>query len=192
MFKFFKNNQPGDQLNSSTISEEPKLVSTETMYDIPERVFIEKDEAVPQQERGNTTKLENNIEQLFDFLDKNHEAKGYEDALMNPDISHLNQNILALKNQFERTIRRVKTFYEDFIREIDFHIETRSRSGMVDIVDELKMKRSIAESHMQKVLNIEEEAKNDRGDSQGMIISYARGFKNGLSAISHHSILKRF
>ena len=39
---------------------------------------------------------------------------------------------------------------------------------------------------------LQEDAKNNIGDSQGMIISYSRGFKNGLTAISTHSILKRF
>lgn len=161
--------------------------------DIPEHVFIENEqEVMPKNDSAASLKPENNIELLFDFLDKNHETKGYEDALMNPDVSHLEQNVQALKNQLERTIRRVKTFYEDFIKEIDFHIDSRSRSGMVDVVDELKMKKSIAESHVQKVLDIEDEAKHNTGDSQGMIISYTRGFMNGLSAISHHTILKRF
>lgn len=159
--------------------------------DIPEHVFIDNEqELIPK--NYNPLKSENNIELLFDFLDKNHETKGYDDALMNPDVNHMEQNIQALKNQLERTIRRVKTFYEDFIKEIDFHIDSRSRSGMVDVVDELKMKKSIAESHVQKVLDIEVEAKSNTGDSQGMIISYTRGFMNGLSAISHHTILKRF
>lgn len=192
MFNFFNKSRQEDQVNTNALTDNQEKSRTEPLPDIPERVFIEKENLGQEQERVAPVKLEISIEQLFVFMDKNHEAKGYEDALMNPDISHLNQNVLALKNQFERTIRRVKTFYEDFIREIDFHIETRSRNGLVDIVDELRMKRNIADSHMQKVLAIEEEAKNDTGDSQGMIISYTRGFKNGLSAISHHSILKRF
>ena len=161
--------------------------------DIPEHVFIENEKDLPVKNDELTARsADTNIELLFDFLDKNHETKGYEDALMNPDVKHLEQNIEALKNQLDRTLRRVKTFYEDFIKEIDFHIDSRSRSGMVDVVDELKMKKSIAESHVQKVLEIEMEHHNNRGDSQGMIISYTRGFMNGLSAISHHTILKRF
>ncbi|WP_158526233.1 hypothetical protein [Pedobacter paludis] len=54
------------------------------------------------------------------------------------------------------------------------------------------MKRSIAESHIQKVFEMEIEHQKNVGDSRGMIISYTRGFMNGLSAISHYSILKRF
>lgn len=131
------------------------------------------------------------INLLFQFLEKNHEGRGYDDALINPDNIHLTQNTEALKNELERTIRRVKTFYEDFIKEIDFHIASRGRSGMVDTVEELSMKKQIAESHIKKVLEIEEDLRNNKGDSQGIIMSYTRGFKNGLAAISHHSILKR-
>ncbi|WP_410220173.1 hypothetical protein [Pedobacter sp.] len=192
MWKFFKNNSNSDSIQTGPIFDGAAAPRLEPTMDIPEATFIEKEEPLNETEVARKQKIENNIEQLFDFLDKNHEAKGYEDALMNPDISHLEQNITALRNQLERVIRRVKTFYEDFIREIDFHIETRSRNGMVDIVDELKMKKSIAQNHMDKVLDIERDAINQKGDSEGIIISYTRGFKNGLSAISHHSILKRF
>src|SRR5437868_307810 len=80
---------------------------------------------------------------------------------------------------------------EDLLIEIDFHIASRSRSGLIDTVEELNMKKEIAESHVKKVIEIENDAKNNRGDSQGIIMSYTRGFKNGLAAISHHSILNR-
>lgn len=192
MWNFFKKES---KLNTDTTSpnlEGATAPRLEPNIEIPERIFIEKDEFTEKLEKSSSVKVENNIEQLFNFLDRNHETKGYEDALMNPDVSHLEQNIMALKNELERNIRRVKTFYEDFIREVDFHIDSRARGGMVDIVDELKMKRSIAESHIAKVIEIESDAASNMGDSQGMIISYTRGFKNGLSAISHHSILKRF
>lgn len=192
MFNFLRNNKAETLPTSTTPIVEP-VNRYPLGIDIPEHVFIENDKDLASKiETSAIKKSENNIELLFDFLDKNHENKGYDDALMNPDVSHLEQNIQSLRNQLERTIRRVKTFYEDFIKEIDFHIDSRSRSGMVDVVDELKMKKSIAESHVQKVLDIENEAQNETGDSQGMIISYTRGFMNGLSAISHHTILKRF
>jgi len=193
MFDFLRKKE-AEKLSSNSVLTvaEPTNRFTNSV-DIPENVFIENDkDLLSSTEAKVVPKSENNIEVLFDFLDKNHETKGYDDALMNPDVSHLEQNVQALRNQLERTIRRVKTFYEDFIQEIEFHIDSRSRTGMVDVVDELKMKKNIAESHIKKVLDIEEEARNNKGDSQGMIISYTRGFMNGLSAISHHTILKRF
>jgi len=131
------------------------------------------------------------INLLFQFLEKNYETKGYNDALINADNTHLDQNIQALRNDLERTIKKVKTFYEDFIREIDFHITSRTRSGMIDTVEELQMKKETAENHIRQVIEIENESKNQQGLGQGIILSYTRGFRNGLAAISHHSILKR-
>jgi hypothetical protein len=151
----------------------------------------------PENTVGKTTETnengrpENGITLLFVLLERNHEAKGYDDALVNPDTAHLEQNLQALKNEMERTIRKLKTYYEDLMMEIDFHIQSRSRSGMVDTVEELTMKKAIAESHIRKILEIETDAREGRGDTQGIIMSYTKGFKNGLAAISHNNILKR-
>lgn len=161
--------------------------SVEKIPEIPEKVFIEKE--APAIEPG-YEKLRTGINVLYEFLDRNYEGKGYDDALINPDATHLEQNISALKNDLERSIRKVKTFYEDWIREINFHISSRSRSGMIDTVEELTVKKEIAESHIKQVNDIEEQAKNNLGVGYGIIISYTRGFKNGLAAITHHQILK--
>lgn len=160
---------------------------------IPEDVFIEKDKSSDDvtAESNGVPSAQNGINLLFQFLEKNYEGKGYDDALINPDITHLEQNKEALKNDLERTIRKVKTFYEDFIRETNFHISSRSRSGMVDTVEELTVKRETAENHIKQVKEIEEEANNNKGVGQGIILSYTRGFRNGLAAISHHSIMKK-
>jgi len=179
--------------NNSNGVDTPHLTTQENLPDIPENVFLEKDK--PQNntndERNSSSPTENGINLLFQFLEKNHEGKGYDDALVNPDNTHLEQNIEALKNDLERTIRKLKIFYEDFIREIEFHIGSRSRSGMVDTVEELTVKKETAENHIKQIIEIENDAKNNKGVGQGVIISYTRGFRNGLAAISHHSIMKR-
>jgi diadenosine tetraphosphate (Ap4A) HIT family hydrolase len=185
-----------------------KATSTETpLPEIDEEIFIESTAANEPKlasqfitDRTNTTMetpmntlVDNNIGLLYVFLDRNHEAKGYDDALLNPDASHLHQNLDALKSELIRTLNKVKTFYEDFIQETDYHILSRGRSGMVDIVEELEMKKKIAVGHMGKVKEIEDNTMKNEGDCKGILISYTRGFKNGLAAISHHNILiKRF
>jgi hypothetical protein len=167
--------------------------STERGPEIPEAVFIEKDK-IPgssSNDSNGSANADHGIRLLFQFLDKNYEGKGYDDALVNPDGTHLDQNTSGLKNDLYRTIKKVKIFYEDFIREIDVHLSTRRRSGMVDTVEELAAKKETAESHIKQVLEIEEDANNDKGVGQGIILSYTRGFRNGLAAISHHSILRK-
>lgn len=160
--------------------------------DIPEETFIEKElPGKEPSEEKTVTAASGGIHLLYDFLDKNYESKGYNDALMNPDTTHLEQNVVALKNDLQRSIRKVKTFYEDFIRQINFHIASRSRSGMIDTVEELTMKRETAESHIKQVIEIEEQAKLNEGVGHGIVISYTRGFRNGLAAISGHIILNK-
>jgi hypothetical protein len=187
LFSFF--NRKSDRLKGTGA---PAPANTPGLPDIPEHVSVEKNKpAESTKAEKPAPSVDNGINALFQFLERNHEAKGYDDALINPDTTHLNQNIEALKNDLSRTIRKVKTFYEDFIREINFHISSRSRSGMVDTVEELMVKKETAEDHIKQVKEIEEQAKNNEGLGQGIIISYTRGFNNGLAAISHHSILRK-
>jgi archaellum component FlaC len=186
LFNFF--NRKNDSLNGAIAVPNPS-----TLYEIPESVFVEKEK--PQYSSTDENKgalpSENGINLLFQFLERNHESKGYDDALINPDNTHLEQNIEALKNDLERTIKKLKIYYEDFTREINFHIATRSRSGMVDTVEELTVKKETAESHIRQIHEIEKEAQNNLGVAQGVLISYSKGFRNGLAAISHHSIMKK-
>lgn len=190
LFNIFKNKN--DNSNETIFSSNHSTI--ENMHEIPENVFIEKnaDTNFTSEEKTTTTpsSVENGINILFQFLEKNHENKGYDDALINPDNTHLETNIDALKNELERTIRKIKIYYEDLIRDINFHITSRSRSGMIDTVEELTVKKDKAESHIIQILEIEEDAKNNKGLAQGVLLSYTKGFRNGLAAISHHSIIK--
>jgi hypothetical protein len=185
LFSFF--NRKNGNTNHSADSAAQKLSET------PQGVFLEKDKPLNgvTAENHSLSSSEQGINLLFQFLEKNFEKKGYDDALINPDSTHLDQNIAALKNELERTIRKVKTFYEDFVREINFHISSRTRSGMIDTVEELNAKKETAESHIRQVLEIEQEASESKGVAQGIVLSYTRGFRNGLAAISHHSIMNR-
>src|SRR6185437_12748541 len=146
----------------------------------PERPEVQKETFIEEEKTSSELRTEHawNIDYLFEILNRDHEQRGYDDALRNPDSSHLDQNVLLLKNELGRTIKKVKTFYDSFMKEIDFHIESRSRNGMIDTVDELKMKREIAQNHVQKILEIETDAQKGQGDSQGISLSYTRGFKN--------------
>ncbi len=189
LFNYFNRNQSKTNNFNGNIDNEIRQTSN---TEIPEKVFIqtEKNQENISQEQQITSQ-EIGISLLFNFLEKNYESKGYDDALINPDNTHLEQNIQALKSDLERTIRKIKTYYQDFIREINFHIESRARIGMIDTVEELNVKKYTAEEHINQILEIETDAKNNTGLGQGIIISYTRGFRNGLAAISNHSIMKK-
>lgn len=158
---------------------------------IPENVFIEKnnvnDKAESNEEAEQT---QHNIHMVYSFLSKDYHQVGYDDALAYPDTSYRAEKILEIHGDLEIVIWKSKTFYEDAIKELDFLIASRSRLGMVDVVDELKMRKEKADDHYRKILELQKEVV-DQGESHRLIISYKRGFQNGMAAIAIHESNKK-
>lgn len=184
----------------------PKLAVEQSeeieLPEIPEGLFVEYD----RPSELNLLKTRNNIKSkkmepieksmnefdlqyLYNFLEKDYQQEGYNDALSNPDMSSMEEKIKLIRMQLDITIAKVKTAYSGVLRNINFHIESRSRNGMVDIVDELISKRTTIEEEISKVLEIEQGAKSGSGISETLIMSYKLGFKNGYAAISHSQLI---
>jgi hypothetical protein len=167
------------------------VVTSDVQPEIPENTFIEKTETKEvEEEVVSSAKNNDNIHLLFNFLSKDFQTQGYDDALVNPDTSYMDQNIETVLSEFDMLIRRCRTFYEDTLFTLDFLIESRSRLGMVDTVDELRMKKEKAKRHMQKVMEMEKEVDEKRGTGERIIVSYKRGFHKGMAAIAHHESSK--
>lgn len=133
----------------------------------------------------------NNLQTLYNYLEQNLEKQGYEDALMNPDTSYMQEHIAYLQNELNLMISKVHTYYKTYMRQIDFHIETRKRNDMVEMVDELITHKASVEDEIKIVSEIEDDAKRSNGITQNVILSYKRGFKNGFAAITYGTILTK-
>ncbi len=177
---------------SKFFGQNPKSngVEAETNPDIPEDIFIEKN---TQDEKSMVEEKEypnDSIHMVYDFLSKDYQQSGYDDALAHPDSAYKNEKIREIQGELDIVIRKSKTFYEDAIRELNFLIASRNRIGMVDVVDELKMRKEKAEDHYKKVVELQSEAL-EQGESHRLIISYNRGFQNAMAAIAIHESNKR-
>lgn len=171
---------------SNLFNKEKSNATPPVSPDIPENVFIEKNTPSDTADvKVENEKSQDNIHMLYAFLSKDYHQVGYDDALVYPDNSYRIEKIREIQGDLDITIRRSKTFYEDAIRELDFLISSRNRLGMVDIVDELAMRKEKANDHYKKVLELQQEAV-DLGESHRLIISYKRGFQNGMAAIAIH------
>jgi hypothetical protein len=159
--------------------------------EIKEKIFIEKPLSPPNNDiEKKNEKPQDNIHLVYTFLSKDYQQQGYNDALVHPETSYMVQKVKEFKAELDIVIRKVKTFYEDTMRELDFLILSRNRLGMVDVVDELKMKKEKAADHYKKILEIEQET-IEQGESHKLVISYNRGFQNGMAAIAIHEANKR-
>jgi hypothetical protein len=173
-------------------SENEQNQDTKTeLPNIPEHVFIEHEKPTVNQDMEATEQEneKNDLKSLYRFLERNLEKKGYEDALINPDTSYMETHVRYIHNELNLVLAKVKTYYSGHLRNINFHIETRKRSGMIETVDELLSHKATVEEDMVMVRTIEEDLVKKVGLSQNLFLSYEKGFKNGFAAITYNTIL---
>lgn len=124
-------------------------------------------------------------------MQADYETKGYNDAITSPDDSYRQDNIKLIKHDLNILIQKVNTHYQDLIKELEFHISSRIRAGLVDLVEELKSKKEMVQEHMDKVNLITKEMETNSGMAERTILSYQRGFMRGLSALTQSKILNK-
>jgi hypothetical protein len=134
---------------------------------------------------GNSSK---GLDAIYAFLQYDYESRGYNDALTNPDESYRNDNISLFNQDLQILIDRSITWYETLLKETDFHISSRSRAGLIDLVEELKIRREVTADHLSKARKLKEDVLNGSGGSKRIELSYQRGFMRGLYAISQSKL----
>ena len=176
---------------STKISDVTPQTDLSGRHDGPEQIFIAPESPKTAPKPRETTAPVTNLDALYTYLGKNLEKAGYDDSLMNPDSSHMEEQLRFIKNELALLISRVKNYYSGHLREVEYHIETRRRSGMVETVDELLAHKANTEEKMQLVLQIENEARDGKGLTENLILSYKKGFRNGFAAITAATILNK-
>jgi hypothetical protein len=131
------------------------------------------------------------LDAIYSFLQFDYESKGYNDALTNPDESYKSDNIRLFHHDLLILIDRSTIYYEGLLKEIDFHISSRSRAGLIDLVEEMKIRKELVLDHITKVKALKEEAVSGGGATERIGLSYQRGFMRGLSAISQSKLFNR-
>jgi len=196
---FFKRNSEVDSSHTDEKNEIALPADTQQEQgvvknpEIPENVFIEyaKPKPKPSMDTNEVKPEASDLQTLYRYLEQNLEKKGYEDALINPDTGYMEEQVLYINNELALLISKIKTYYAGYMRTIDFHIETRQRSGMIETVDELIAHKETVAGEMKIVLSIEEDSIQRVGLSQNPILSYRKGFRNGFAAITYNTVLSR-
>lgn len=182
LFSIFKKDQ---NKNGEPLSQEELQIPSPT----PVNESFMKEESKPnefQQPNGVV-----GLETIYKFLQSDFESKGYSDALISPDDSYKTDNFLLIKYDLQILLHQVGTYHDDLLRELDFHIQSRSRAGLIDLVEELKNRKEMVNEHVGKVLQIKMELESESGMTQRILLSYQRGFMKGLSAITQSNVLNK-
>lgn len=184
LFSFFKKSGQG---NTGVNNNDKGLeLLSKDQPEIPKDQIIEKHDLM-----NISNGLTKGINEIYAFLETDFESKGYHDALINPDDSYRKDNVKLLKHDLVILLQKVTTYYEDLLRDIGFHIHSRERAGLIDLVEELKFRQQGVEVHLTKVSEIRKEMNEDTGASERITLSYQKGFMRGLSAISQSNVLTK-
>lgn len=163
----------------------------ESLPEIKESEFIDNSDPNEEDKVSVVYGTSMPIDIIYQYLKEDFETKGYEDALCNPDSSYKEMNKQILRNNLEVKLQQVKLRYSDDLKELEFHIDSRSKAGLVDIVEQLKTRHSILAEHLSIIEKMEQELADNTGYMTGMLLSYDRGFLRGLGALSLDKIKSR-
>jgi hypothetical protein len=191
LFNFFRKKKLAEVVPSDeTIGMEPDIP------DIPRHLFIEENEPVEMDQQDQVIRNQSynqknyTIHDVYDFMQKDDfEKRGYEDALSNPDESNKKAGIEIIKEDLKILISRVSNELKKDILSIDSHINSRSRAGLVDLVEELKSKKESYINDINYMNEIKDSIEKDSGMFSRILLSYSRGFMKGISELSNGRFL---
>lgn len=134
LFDFFKSKketteQPADIASQEALQEEEEVVDKI----IDRKLFVKDVNA------SNTpgTQSETSWKRIFDRIRRNYELEGYNDALSTADNKYRDDNIQILKLDLEADIQEAEIDIKEYLTEVEFHISSRTKADLLDLVEEL-------------------------------------------------------
>ena len=124
------------------------------------------------------------IDVIFNYIHKNFEEDGFQDALVNSDITYRDAKEKIIRNDLEMLFKRIILCYKKNIREIDVQINNARQAYALAAASSLEARRVTYEEHMAEIDEMREQFEADDPKMMTMIESYRRGFLKGITAIS--------
>ena len=122
------------------------------------------------------------IDIIFNFIHKNFEEDGYQDALVSQDISYRDAKITIIRNDLEMLFKRITLRYKRSIREVNARIENSRKAFALGATADLEACLETYEEHLAEITEMENQLANGDPKMTTMIESYKRGFLKGVSA----------
>jgi hypothetical protein len=130
-------------------------------------------------------------ERIFQKLRKDYESEGYNDALSTPDNKYKSDNEEILRLDLSIDIKEAEVEINEYLKELEFHINSRKKADLNDLVEELESKKEVYNKRLLELNEIKTDLKENAGNSKRIILAYNRGFNKGLAALSTANILNK-
>ncbi len=124
------------------------------------------------------------IDVIFNFIHKNFEEEGYQDALVNTDLNYRETKVGIIRNDLEMLFKRIALRYKNDIRELDVQIENARNAYALSSAALLQARHDTYEEHLSEIANMGKLLEAEDPKMMTMIESYRRGFMKGIAAMA--------
>lgn len=128
------------------------------------------------------------IDVIFNFIHKNFEEEGFQDALVNCDITYRDAKEKIIRNDLEMLFKRIILKYKSDIRVINVKIENAHKALALAAAADMEALRSTYEEHLTEISDMQSQLMANDPKMTTMIESYRRGFLKGIAVNSANFI----
>lgn len=122
------------------------------------------------------------IDRIFDFIKRNYEDDGYDDAMVCTDVSYKDSKMKSIKQELHNMMEQTKLKYEDLIEELTLSIAEITNQGLDSTLQKLELRQNKYTRHIKKINDMYEDLEAENPKMYLMIESYKRGYTRGLAA----------
>ena len=131
------------------------------------------------------------IDVIFNFIHKNFEEDGFQDALVNQDITYRDAKEQIIRNDLEMLFKRIILRYKNDIRLVDVRIDNARKALALSAASDLEALRETYDEHLSEIKEMQDLLEANSPKMTTMIESYRRGFLKGIAATSANFIGKK-
>ena len=122
------------------------------------------------------------IDVIFNFIHKNYEEEGFQDALVNCDITYRDAKEKIIRNDLEMLFKRIILKYKSDIRVVNVKIENAHKALALAAAADMEALRATYEEHLTEIQEMQSQLDANDPKMTTMIESYRRGFLKGIAA----------
>ncbi len=131
------------------------------------------------------------IDVIFNFIHKNFEEEGFQDALVNSDITYRDTKEKIIRTDLEMLFKRITLRYKSDIRETKYRIDNARKAFALAAAAQLDSLKETYEEHLAEIEEMQKLLNADDPKMTTMIESYRRGFLKGITAATLNYIEKK-
>ena len=122
------------------------------------------------------------IDVIFNFIHKDFEKDGFQDAMVNCDITYRDAKERIIRYDLEMLFKRIILKYKSDMRIINVKIENAHKALALAAAADMEAVKATYEEHLSEIQEMQSQLEANNPKMTTMIESYRRGFLKGIAA----------